>query len=279
MVPLFTALSAEIRSLVYDILLQDTLSSNERLIYYGSCPKPQACNLPTGKLYVHLADFSNLLRLAVTCKLLRSEILIIVWSNANIFIKFDDLARIMTHIFDDCRSTKCCHFFRTLQIDLPRLPKEPDDIREIVKLIHRRLPQLEELTLSLYADKFRMSTPLAQATMSIVASISSRISIRFRNHDLRDKLLEPQHYTTKLAVVCEHVDKKDKEHPENVVSKLQKRRQRRIEKKRKLEGSGDTIDTGSATSNTQLSRTNTQQGLENEDALEVTRRLRSLMIE
>ncbi|KAG9739888.1 hypothetical protein KCU73_g9360, partial [Aureobasidium melanogenum] len=53
------------------------------------------------------------------------------------------------------------------------------------------------------------------------------------------------------------------------------------EKKRRneaIDGTEDTIDTHSSSLNTQLSEINTEQEIGVEDALEVTERLRSLMI-
>ncbi|KAG9961824.1 hypothetical protein KCU61_g5268, partial [Aureobasidium melanogenum] len=92
----FTALPPEIRSVVYSILLHDTLSNKKRLIYDGACPdccttscqepethdkvlpfasrKFNALTFPHKTLYVHLADFGDLLRLAATCKLLRTSL-------------------------------------------------------------------------------------------------------------------------------------------------------------------------------------------------------------
>ncbi|KAG9654338.1 hypothetical protein KCU64_g7281, partial [Aureobasidium melanogenum] len=156
----FTALPPEIRSVVYTILLHDTLSNKKRLIYDGACPdccttscqepethdkvlpfgsrKFNAHTFPHKTLYVYLADFGDLLRLAATCKLLRSEILGLVWSNADIFIKSNNLTKTLTHIFDDYLSTGCCKFISTLHVEIPRpvqeQPDGPDHTKQIVNL-------------------------------------------------------------------------------------------------------------------------------------------------
>ncbi|KAG9604701.1 hypothetical protein KCU77_g710, partial [Aureobasidium melanogenum] len=305
MVSSFTALPPEIRSLVYNSLLHDTLSNNKRLIYDGACPeccttscqepethdkvlpfasrKFNALTFPHKTLYVHLADFGDLLRLAATCKVLRSEILGLVWSNADIFIKSNNLAKTLTHIFDDCLSTECCNSIRTLHVDIPRPTQEqpsPDDTKQIVKLIHHRLPQLEKLILFLGKDQSRFSLRFPQVAMSVLASLPSRISVEFRNHGQYRFSLRLR-YTTGPQVSRESLNNQDKACLDAIRSRREKRKQKKAEKKRRdeaVDGLGDAVETHSSITSNQLSSTNTREELGLEDALEVTERLRSLMI-
>ncbi|KAH0385870.1 hypothetical protein KCU92_g3129, partial [Aureobasidium melanogenum] len=302
----FTALPPEIRSVVYNMLLHDTLSNKKRLIYDGACPdccttscqepekhskvlpfayrKFNALTFPHKTLYVHLADFGDLLRLAATCKVLRSEILILVWSNADIFIKSNDLAKTLTHIFEDCLAIECCNFIRTLHIDIPRpvqeQPDGPDHTKQIVKLIHHRLPQLEELILSFNENRNRHSLRFSQVAMSMLASLPLRISVEFGKHG-QDELSPPQLGTINPHAIRESAFKRDKALLDAIRSGREKRKQKKAEKKRRneaLAGLGDVVGTHSSSLNTQLSEINTEQEIGVEDALEVTERLRSLMI-
>ncbi|KAG9859449.1 hypothetical protein KCU98_g67, partial [Aureobasidium melanogenum] len=303
MVSSFTALPPEIRSVVYNILLHDTLSNNKRLIYDGACPeccttscqepkkhgkvlpfasrKFNAHTFPHKTLYVHLADFGDLLRLAATCKLLRSEILGLVWSNADIFIKSNNLAKTLTHIFDDCLSTECCNFIRTLHVDIPRpVQEEPDHTKQIVKLIHHRLPRLEELILSLFKDRNSYSLHFPQAAMSVLASLPSRINVQFRNYS-QYNLSPHQQYRINPQVGREYLNTRDEAYLDAIRSRRERRKQKKAEKKRRneaVDGLGDAVETHSSIISNQLSSTNTREELGVEDALEVTERLRSLMI-
>lgn len=122
---------------------------------------------------------------------------------------------------------------------------------------------------------------LSHKQLSVVASISSRISVKFRNYNLQHRFFHRQHYTTKLRVVREQLDKKDKAHLDAIRSRIHRRKQKKIEKKKKneaVDGFEDTVDIRLSGINTQQSEINAQQELEVEDALEVTEPLRSLMI-
>ncbi|KAH0361455.1 hypothetical protein KCU65_g8719, partial [Aureobasidium melanogenum] len=334
----FTALPPEIRSIVYNLLLHDTLSNNHRLIYDGFCPscitttcqepdkhakvlpfasrKFNADKFPRTALYVHLADFGHLLRLGATCKVLRSEILGLVWSNADIFIKSDNLAKTLSHIFDDCLSTDCCNFIRTLKVDIPTPFKEqPDHTKQIVRLIHHRLPQLEKLILypgregprhrlgfsrmaqSVFAslpprireDQIRSSLGFPHIGLSVLASLPLRISVEFRSYgNVRSSppVSRPQPgiipgFGFNPRPVRECPNQRDNELLHAVRSNREKRKQKKAEKKRRneaVDGVEGTVETHSFGLNNQLSRTNTEQELGVENALEVTKRLRSLML-
>ncbi|KAH0350372.1 hypothetical protein KCU83_g5067, partial [Aureobasidium melanogenum] len=280
----FTALPPEIRSLVYNILLHDTLSNKKRLIYDGAClprRKFNAHTFPHKTLYVHLADFGDLLRPAATCKVLRPEILTLVWSNADIFIKSNNLAESLTHVFDDCLSTECCNFIRTLHIDIPRPTEEqPDHTKQIVRLIHHRLTQLEKLILFLGKDRSAYSLRFPQVAMSVLASLTLRISVEFRNHGQYGLPLHRQ-YITRPQLSRESLNNQDKAYLDAIRSRREMRKQKKAEKRRRNEamyGLGDAVETHSATSSNLLASTNTQQELGVEDALEVTESLHSLMI-
>lgn len=95
----FTNLPAEVRSLIYGFLLRDAVSECKYIVYYGRQGDMDKrvfeffCREQRGLLfrdrnstYARHVDISNLLKLAATCRLLRSEILFLAWSNADICI-------------------------------------------------------------------------------------------------------------------------------------------------------------------------------------------------
>lgn len=138
----FTTLAPEIRLLVYNELLQSSLSGKKRIVYDCRCLKRCAPLCPHDRMFsvlskrgqvtvsktmeplVHLADIGDLLNLAATCHLFRSEILVLAWPNADIHIrsintKSENLIGNATYIFTNRLSTGCCNLIRTLHIDVP----------------------------------------------------------------------------------------------------------------------------------------------------------------
>lgn len=116
--------------------------------------------------------------------------------------------------------------------------------------------------------------------MSVLASLPSRISVEFRNHGQYRFSLRLQ-YTTGPQVSRESLNNQDKADLDAIRSRRERRKQKKAEKKRRneaVDGLGDAFEAHSSRMNNQLSSTNTREELGVEDALEVTERLRSLMI-
>lgn len=98
---------------------------------------------------IHLADIDDLLCLASTCRLLRSEVLALAWSNADISITSPALLLDLHYIFLHRLSSDTCTCIRTLQIKIEEYAWSSRDMKQIVGLVHTRQPQLEELVLNL----------------------------------------------------------------------------------------------------------------------------------
>ena len=173
----FLNLAPETRMTVYDFLLQSSLMSNKRISYIsnnalhqGEPPGARRYKLSfiihenhltfkgnraikkekvtNAECNTHLADIDDLLRLASTCRLIRSELLALAWSNADISITSPALLPDMQYIFRHCLSSKTCTFIRTLQIKIEQYAWSSRDMRQVVGLVRTRLSHLEELVLN-----------------------------------------------------------------------------------------------------------------------------------
>lgn len=175
----FLSLPPETRMLVYDMVLRSCEMSTKRISYISHHPLRYRENLSSAVRYklpfmvhenhltfkgikaikkeditnaecnIHLADVDDLLCLASTCRLIRSEVLALAWSNADISITSPALLSDLHYIFLHRLSSNICTFVRTLQIKIENLAWPSEDMSRIVGLIHRRLPQLEELVLNI----------------------------------------------------------------------------------------------------------------------------------
>jgi hypothetical protein len=132
---------------VYDFLLQSSLTSGTRIIYLGDKPL-HSKQLPgpvrhkvsyttrknqepfTGvkipgkgiildaECDIQLMDLDALLYLAGTCRLIRSELLALAWSHADISINSPTLYMDLHYIFYDRLSSNACAFIRVLQVSV-----------------------------------------------------------------------------------------------------------------------------------------------------------------
>jgi hypothetical protein len=95
---------------------------------------------------IHLADVSDLLFLAATCRLIRSEFLALAWSNADMTVRSPTLYMDLHCIFYDRLPYQICTFMRTLQIDADKDAWSPRQMLTTSGLVLRRLPHLKHLT-------------------------------------------------------------------------------------------------------------------------------------
>lgn len=144
----FLDLPPEVRLAIYRILLQSTLARNTRILYSGTNPlrcgdtphcirhkQPfehiarglvsfldariiYARDIDRAKYNIHLADIDDLLFLAGTCRLLRSELLALAWSNADIHIESPESYNELDCIFYERLTSESCSFIRTLQYNV-----------------------------------------------------------------------------------------------------------------------------------------------------------------
>jgi hypothetical protein len=176
-----TDLPPEIRLAIYKLLLQSTLAKTTRILYSGNNPlhcgdtphcirhnqpffrsKPNGeicfrdariiwgCDIRRAKYNIHHADLDDLLPLASTCRLVRSDLLALTWSRAEIHITSPELYDELRCIFYDRLTSESCNFIRTLAIDVHENDWLPSETRKIVGLIRRRLPRLEQLTVNVF---------------------------------------------------------------------------------------------------------------------------------
>jgi hypothetical protein len=224
----FTNLPPEIRMAIYKLLLQSTLAKTTRTLYSGNNPlrcgdtphcirhnQPfertvpgdnirfldariiYARDIERARYNIHHADLDDLLPLASTCRLVRSDLLALVWSRAEIHITSPELHAELRCIFYDRLTSVSCSFIRTLEIDVHKGDWLPSETRKIVGLIRRRLPRLERLTLnvriSFLRDKVRFAPGLAAFRIlppSVELIFNHRLSanLRIRSCPLTFKL-------------------------------------------------------------------------------------------
>lgn len=161
---------------VYGFVLQSSLTSNKRISYISDSPLHQRelhgavryklpftirenhltfdgtkaitkFDITNAECNIHLADTDDLLHLGSTCRLVRSEVLALAWSNADVSITSPALLLDLHYVFVHRLSSNACSFIRTLQIKMDERAWSPREARKIVGLVHTRLPQLQELVL------------------------------------------------------------------------------------------------------------------------------------
>ncbi|KAI5204696.1 hypothetical protein E4T39_03473 [Aureobasidium subglaciale] len=207
----FTGMAPEIRTSVYNILLHDSLINDQRILYYGRNPlRGHHTSQTSGRLkrqylldaqdriafvpgskarrVLHLDDIDNLLNLAATCHLLRSDILAMAWSNADIYVGSDTLFKDLTCVFKNRLSTECCAFIRTLRLDIGEEEWSLSQVNKTAGLITSCLPQLQSLFLatthgSVVRERDRPSG------LKALASLSPHVTVIFR-YNLRPSIFE-----------------------------------------------------------------------------------------
>ncbi|TIA53886.1 hypothetical protein D6C77_07955 [Aureobasidium pullulans] len=177
----FLSLPPEIRTIIYNILLQSCLASNTRILYSGTnplrCgdtphsirhqqsyyvdPQDQICFHSNRILYsfetriathkIHHSNLDDLLSISATCRLIRSESLALIWSNADIHVKSPELSNELTWIFCNRLSWEACNFITTLHIHINQRTRSPShtEMSKSAGLLIRQLPQLKLLVVEM----------------------------------------------------------------------------------------------------------------------------------
>lgn len=206
----FIDLPPEIRLVIYKILLQHTLAKDTRILYFGDNPlrcgvfpdrirhkqpfrrvgspgdikflntrTDLASHIALKGYVIHLADIDDLLFLASTCRLTRSEILALAWSNADIRIESPETYNDLHCIFYDRLTSQSCEFIRTLQFNVIESEWSPSESGKIVGLVRSRLERLELLIVTILA---RSDPPVGPLTPGIAAlrGLPLRIAVNLR---------------------------------------------------------------------------------------------------
>ncbi|KAI5248427.1 hypothetical protein E4T42_05674 [Aureobasidium subglaciale] len=103
------------------------------------------------KRAVHHANIDGLLALGGTCRLLRSEVLPIAWSIADISVYTPDngFKDDIQYIFGHCLSEQTCKLIRTLYIDVGKSDWSVACSSETASFITKSLPNLSVLTIAI----------------------------------------------------------------------------------------------------------------------------------
>ncbi|KAG9948766.1 hypothetical protein KCU85_g4740, partial [Aureobasidium melanogenum] len=272
----FLDLPPEIRLIIYKILLQYALAKDIRILYSGNNPlrcrdyphsirhkQPfehvaqdhiwfsDAKNLSAhetriAQYNIHHADIDDLLFLASSCRLLRSELLALAWSNADIRIESPEAYKELRCVFYDRLTSETCNFIRTLHFNVDEDTWAPSESREIVELIIHRLPRLEQLIVNIVL-RSRDGLFIKPLTSSAAAldNLPLHVAIELRHHIYRR--LRPSRILPALAHLVAVRDK-----DESATAQLQslrtqislirqKRREEQLKKKQE-DQVGDTLD-------------------------------------
>jgi hypothetical protein len=166
--PSFLDLPPETRMAVYNILLGSSLLNTTRVLAGAKDDQRLEClkilcsigqddmlydDTGTYVLWhyvgircnIHFADIDDLLHLASTCRLIRSELLALAWSNADITVRSHTLYMDLHCIFYDRLPYHICTFIRTLQLDARKDAWLPQQMAATCGLILRRLPHLRQV--------------------------------------------------------------------------------------------------------------------------------------
>ncbi|KAI5235308.1 hypothetical protein E4T43_09375 [Aureobasidium subglaciale] len=103
------------------------------------------------KRAVHHANIDGLLALGGTCRLLRSEVLPIAWSIADISVYTPDNGFMddIQYIFGHCLSEQTCKLIRTLYINVGKSDWSVACVSETASFITKSLPSLGVLTIAI----------------------------------------------------------------------------------------------------------------------------------
>ncbi|KAG9991601.1 hypothetical protein KCU98_g69, partial [Aureobasidium melanogenum] len=113
------------------------------------------------KRAIHHADVDDLLALASTCHRIRTEVLPLAWSNADITIytpnnHFKDDA---FHIFGRCLSSDTCALIRNIHIDVGTDRWSASDVSKTSNFIMNRLTHLKDLHVSVARESTTVDPP------------------------------------------------------------------------------------------------------------------------
>lgn len=204
--------------IIYNILLQSCLASNTRTLYSGinplRCgdtphsirhhqsyylgPEEHIYFLSSKILYsidigkatysIHHSNLDDLFCISAACRLIRSESLALIWSNADNHVKLPVLSNELTWIFCNRLSWEACNFVTTLHIHISRKTHSPSqsEMTKSAGFFIRQLSQLKLLVVELrisFSAKKDVPIPelmaLRMLPMGVVVKVHHYISDRF----------------------------------------------------------------------------------------------------
>lgn len=208
------SLPPETRTNIYNVLLQSSLASETRILYLaknsrhhqgvsGSLRRRisyktngriltfgnrdndgQPSDTMETTTSVHLADVDDLLFLANTCRLLRSEILAIAWSNADISFRPAALSRNLQHVFFNRLSSNTCSFISSLQVETLEMTFAPQGMTKTTSLIRQRLPHLQQLVINIPTRLVQAAVTgnTFDATLMVLRGLPPAIEVHFHSY-------------------------------------------------------------------------------------------------
>ncbi|KAG9527637.1 hypothetical protein KCU93_g5009, partial [Aureobasidium melanogenum] len=110
---------------------------------------------------IHHANIDDLLALASTCRRMRTEVLPIAWSNADITFYTPDnhFKDDIFHIFSHVLSSSTCTMIRNLHIDIGTRYWSASDVSETAYFIMKHLPNLKDLHVSVASENIEVDLP------------------------------------------------------------------------------------------------------------------------
>ncbi|KAH0007049.1 hypothetical protein KCU78_g11981, partial [Aureobasidium melanogenum] len=271
----FLDLPPEIRLIIYNILLQSTLAKDTRILYFGDNPLrsgidpdcirhkqpfkrigPQgdirfldtksilARHIARAQYTIHLADIDDLLFLASTSRLIRSELLALAWSSADVHIESPDGYKELHCVFYDRLTSESCTYIRTLQFSIDSCQWSPSETIKVIELIRVRLPQVEQLIVN---GTFRLGhggKPFAPG-VAVLKSLPPHIAVELRKNPARNWSRTDWNaiYPGVLARKDEHMNA----HLQYLRMKFESLRQKRQEKLARMEQGDQMCDALEAT--------------------------------
>jgi hypothetical protein len=220
----FLSLPPEIRMSVYDILLKSSVTSKTRILYVSNntlhykrlrgfvCYK-RGCEIHENHIpfsgdktiwieevikaerNIHRAHVDDILCLASTCRLLRSELLAFAWSNADISVNSPNLSMDGAYIFFDRLSSNTSTFIRTLQIRIEQHAWKPRELRRTVSFLRSRLPQLKQLILNIVVRSPATKVHLRDRNYALMAlqSVPRETTVEFRHYCVPNRRMQYVH--------------------------------------------------------------------------------------
>ncbi|KAH0154240.1 hypothetical protein KCU67_g9139, partial [Aureobasidium melanogenum] len=260
----FLNLPPEIRSMIYKMLLQDTLAKDTRILYFGDNPLRSgvdpdrirhkqpfkrtcsqgdiefldtksnlARHIALAQYIIHLADIDDLLSLAATCRLVRLELLALAWSNADIRIESPETYKELRCVFYNRLTSETCNSIRALHLNIDYCQWSPSEIAKVIELLRVRLPQVEQLIVN---GTFRLGNggkPFAPG-VAVLKTLPPHIAVELRTTPV-GKLRSRTDLNATFPGVLARKDKHMNAHLQYLRMEVESLRQKREEKLARME--------------------------------------------
>ncbi|KAG9685708.1 hypothetical protein KCU95_g12161, partial [Aureobasidium melanogenum] len=128
---------------------------------------------------IHHANIDDLLALASTCRRMRTEILPIAWSNAEItfYTPENHFKDDIFHIFGQTLSSDTCAMIHNLHIDIGTRYWSASDVSETAYFIMKHLPNLKDLYVSVACEDTESDVPEFYYGLGALTSLPCQIMV------------------------------------------------------------------------------------------------------